>query len=284
VYVKGLLTLFRKTTYIKHRAEPHLEILENRRLLSDPTGTGNLDPESATARQVEYLNRGVVAIRPSTSNAYVGFRQLATDAPGTTFNLYCSIGGAPATQVASLSSSTNFLHTNQTFTQSRSYFVRPVVGGVEQAPSESFTLPANPPVRLFINVPLQVPAGGTTPDSIAYTYNANDASVGDLDGDGDYEIILKWDPTNSKDNSQSGYTGNVYIDAYDFNGQGGSTRLWRIDLGRNVRAGAHYSPFLVYDFDGDGKAEVVTRTAEATIDGTGVVLVIFLSEYLNSYV
>ena len=94
-----------------------------------------------------------------------------------------------------------------------------------------------------MDVPIQIPPGGTTPDGVAYTYSANDASVGDLDGDGQYEIVLKWDPSNSKDNSQSGYTGDVYVDAYKLNG----TRLWRIDLGRNIRAGAHYTQFLVYD-------------------------------------
>ena len=88
------------------------------------------------------------------------------------------------------------------------------------------------------DVPIQAPPGGTTPDGVAYTYTANDASVGDLDGDGSYEIVLKWDPSNTKDNSQSGYTGNVFIDAYKLNG----TRLWRIDLGRNIRAGAPLHP------------------------------------------
>ena len=88
-----------------------------------------------------------------------------------------------------------------------------------------------------------IPPGGTTPSSCptpseAYTYTANDASVGDVDGDGRYEIILKWDPTNAKDNSQDGCTGNVYLDAYTLTG----TRLWRIDLGPNIRAGAHYTP------------------------------------------
>ena len=97
----------------------------------------------------------------------------------------------------------------------------------------------------YKDIPIQRPAGGTTPSGEAYTYNANDMSVGDLDGDGQYEYLVKWDPTNAKDNSQSGYTGNVYIDAYKLNGQ----RLWRIDLGRNIRAGAHYTQFLVYDFD-----------------------------------
>lgn len=129
-----------------------------------------------------------------------------------------------------------------------------------------------------MDVPIQIPAGGTTPDGVSYTYSANDASVGDLDGDGEYEIVLKWDPSNSKDNSQSGYTGNVYLDAYKLNG----TRLWRIDLGKNIRAGAHYTQFLVYDFNGDGKAEVVCKTADGTVDGVGVTIGNASADYRNS--
>src|SRR3954463_31672 len=94
---------------------------------------------------------------------------------------------------------------------------------------------------------------------------AKAASAGDADGAGRYEIILKWDPSNSKDNSQAGCTGNVFIDAYTLTG----TRLWRIDLGPNIRAGAHYTQFIVYDFDGDGKAEMAVKTAPGTKDGTG---------------
>jgi len=122
----------------------------------------------------------------------------------------------------------------------------------------------------YLRIPLMVPAGGTTPSSCptaneAYTYSANDASVGDVDGDGRYEIILKWDPSNAKDNSQAGCTGNVYLDAYTLTG----TRLWRIDLGPNIRAGAHYTQFVVIDADGDGKAELGVKTAPGTKDATG---------------
>jgi rhamnogalacturonan endolyase len=106
------------------------------------------------------------------------------------------------------------------------------------------------------------------PRGEAYSYTANDASVGDLDGDGRYEIVLKWDPTNSKDNAFGGYTGDVFLDAYTLEGK----RLWRIDLGRNIRAGAHYTQFQVFDYDGDGKAEVAMRTSDGTVDGTGKVL------------
>ena len=100
-----------------------------------------------------------------------------------------------------------------------------MIGGIEQATSESFTLLANAPNQQYLSIPLQPPPGGTTPDGVAYTYNANDGSVGDVDGDGQYEIFLKWDPTNSKDNSQSGYTGDTFLDCYKLDG----TRLWRID-------------------------------------------------------
>jgi hypothetical protein len=93
-------------------------------------------------------------------------------------------------------------------------------------------------------------------------------SVGDVDGDGEYELIAKWDPSDAKDNSQSGYTGPVYIDCYKLNG----TRLWRLNLGQNIRAGAHYTQFLVYDLDGDGKAEVAMKTAPGTKDGTDTYL------------
>ncbi|HYH04539.1 MAG TPA: rhamnogalacturonan lyase, partial [Bacillota bacterium] len=109
-------------------------------------------------------------------------------------------------------------------------------------------------------------------------YSANDCSVGDLDGDGKYEIVLKWDPSNAKDNSQSGTTGNVYLDAYTLAG----TRMWRIDLGRNIRAGAHYTQFMVYDLDGDGQAEVACKTADGTVDGRGTVIGSSSADYRNS--
>mgnify|MGYP002418310804 CR=1 FL=1 len=84
------------------------------------------------------------------------------------------------------------------------------------------------------------------------------SSIGDVDGDGEYEIILKWDPSNAHDNSHDGYTGEVYFDCYKLNGQ----HLWRINLGRNIRAGAHYTQFMVFDLDGDGKAEVLANISQ----------------------
>ena len=117
----------------------------------------------------------------------------------------------------------------------------------------------------YKDIAFKVPDGGKTPTDEEYTYTANDMSVGDLDGDGEYEYIVKWDPSNSKDNSVKGYTGNVYLDAYELDG----TLLWRIDLGVNIRAGAHYTQYMVYDFDGDGKSEVILKTAPGSKDGEG---------------
>lgn len=131
-----------------------------------------------------------------------------------------------------------------------------------------------PDLKDYISIPISKPADGTTPAGQHYTYSANDASVGDVDGDGEYEIILKWEPSNARDNSHEGYTGNVFLDCYKIplDSQPSSTTpqpLWRIDLGHNIRAGAHYTQFLVYDFDGDGRAELITKTADGTIDGQG---------------
>ncbi|MDO5576461.1 MAG: rhamnogalacturonan lyase, partial [Fibrobacter sp.] len=128
--------------------------------------------------------------------------------------------------------------------------------------------PVKPWAQQFLSVPLQVPPDGKTPDNKSYNYSANDASVGDLDGDGQYEIIVKWYPSNAQDNAFAGYTGNTYLDAYKLDG----TRLWRIDLGRNIRSGAHYTQFQVFDYDGDGKAEMACKTADGTIDGQGNVI------------
>jgi len=225
---------------------------------------------AAQTSLMENLGRGVVAVRTSPTDVFVGWRVLGTDDADVAFHLYRSAGGGPPVRLnaAPLSGPSHFLDTTADLAQPNAYFVRPIVFGVEQPPGAAFTLPAGAPVQQYLRVPLQVPAGGTTPAGEAYTYSPNDTSVGDLDGDGEYELVVKWDPSNAKDNSQGGYTGNVYLDAYELDG----TRLWRIDLGRNIRAGAHYTQFIVYDLDGDGRAEVACRTADATIDGLGHVI------------
>ncbi|MFS0859256.1 rhamnogalacturonan lyase [Paenibacillus taichungensis] len=238
-------------------------------LLVTSLGLGNTPvTHAAGPRQMEFLDRGVVAVKTGTG-VFVSWRLLGTEGSNVSFNVYrdgTKVNASPITD------STNLQDASGTSTSK--YTVRAVVSGTEQAASVAASVWGNN----YLSVPLSVPAGGTTPDGVAYTYSANDASAGDLDGDGEYELIVKWDPSNSKDNSQSGYTGEVFIDSYKLNG----TRLWRISLGKNIRAGAHYTQFMVYDLDGDGKAEVAMKTADGTKDGTGVVIGDASKDYRNS--
>ncbi len=112
---------------------------------------------------------------------------------------------------------------------------------------------------------LNRPSDQTMPDGSSASYTANDMSVGDLNGDGDLELIVKWYPGNAKDNSGSGYTGTTFLDAYDIDfATGSAVLMWRIDLGINIRSGAHYTQFQVWDFDADGKAEIAVKTADGT--------------------
>ncbi|MFC9104848.1 rhamnogalacturonan lyase [Streptomyces rochei] len=224
--------------------------------------------QAATARQVEALDRGVVSVHTGDGNL-VSWRWLGTDPDGVAFNVYragTKVNSAPVT------GSTTFFHAGAP--SHADYTVRAVVGGTEQGDSvHAIQFRAG-----YKDVPISPPAGGTTPDGVSYTYEANDASVGDLDGDGALDLVLKWQPTNAKDNSQSGYTGNTIVDGVKLDG----TRLWRVDLGRNIRSGAHYTQFQVYDYDGDGKAEVAMKTADGTKDGTGAVVGSSSADHRNS--
>ncbi|MEU8655344.1 rhamnogalacturonan lyase [Actinoplanes philippinensis] len=239
-------------------------------VLPSSAATNAVSPSApaVSGRQMEDLDRGVISVRSGNANL-VSWRMLGTDPSTVSFNVY---RGTTKVNASPIIGSTNYLDSGAA--AGSSYTVKALIDGVEQAASPaSLTFGAG-----YLDVPMSVPSGGTTPDGVAYTYSANDASVGDVDGDGDYEIVVKWDPSNSKDNSQSGYTGNVYVDAYTLQG----TRLWRIDLGRNIRAGAHYTQFQVYDYDGDGKAEVAMKTADGTVSGTGVTIGSSSADHRNS--
>lgn len=207
----------------------------------------------------EQLGRGVVAIRENPSDVVVSWRYLSSDPINTSFNVYRN-----GEKIAEVPHSTGtFYRDTYSGNEKAVYTVKPVINGVETGKlNGNYTLPANAPSG-YIDIPLDRPAEGVTPSGQKYTYSPNDASIGDVDGDGEYEIILKWDPSNAHDNAHDGYTGNVYFDCYRLTGE----KLWRIDLGHNVRAGAHYTQFMVFDLDGDGKAEVVMKTSDGTKDG-----------------
>jgi rhamnogalacturonan endolyase len=226
----------------------------------------------ATKRPMEYLNRGLVAVKV-TSGVYLSWRFLGTDTTALGFNIYRNdvlVNSTPIT------TSTNY--TDASGTTASVYKVVPVLDGVEDTTGVKSVTPWSAQYKSLklnrpansITEPNKYGSVGSTvkgryPSGQPYGYSPNDCSVGDLDGDGEYEIVVKWDPTNSQDNSYYGITGPVYLDAYKLDG----TQLWRISLGKNIRAGAHYTQFLVYDFDGDGLAEVICKTAPGTIDGAG---------------
>ena len=216
----------------------------------------------------EKLDRGLVAVKTS-EGVFISWRYLSTDSDSTLFELYRDgekIGDAPFVL-------TNYLDADGCDTSH--YVVKTFCGGKELESSQ----PVTPWQQPYLRIHLDRPEEGVTPPFHAinrgrdlnrpngerYRYIPGDCSVGDVDGDGQYEIVLRWDPTNARDNSFRGYTGEVYLDCYKLDG----TRLWRINLGKNIRAGAHYTQFMVYDLDGDGRSEVACKTAPGTVDGVG---------------
>ena len=209
--------------------------------------------QNTPASQMEKLDRGLIAVKTSSGN-FVSWRLFGTDNDNTTFKVLRN-----GTSVYSATTKTSFQDTAGN--TSSKYQVVTIQDGEPVDTSDVVT----PWSNSYLQVKLNRPAGGSNEDG-NYTYSPNDCSVGDVDGDGQYEIIVKWDPSNAKDNSHSGRTGNVYLDCYEFDG----TQRWRIDLGLNIRAGAHYTQYLVYDFDKDGKAELICKTAPGSIDGAGI--------------
>ena len=207
----------------------------------------------------EQLNRGVVAVRTADGKVAVSWRTLRSDAKGQAYDVYRD--GVKLNREPLTTGGTFFID-EQPLNTDATYEVR-----TPQQPADSFRLQASSPIG-YLPIPIRKPEG---------RYTANDASVGDVDGDGQYEIFLKWEPWNAHDNAHDGYTDPVFIDCYRLDG----TQLWRIDLGRNIRAGAHYTQFMVYDFDGDGRAEMMCRTADGTRDGQGRVMGDSLADYRN---
>ncbi len=264
--------------------------------------------------RLENLTRGVVALPQPDGRVAVSWRLLGTDPADIAFNLYRRSdplpggrggfaprsatppgGTTPAPSAptggrggrgafdpgaprklndAPLTGATFWIDDSANLATRTTYTVRPVLGGVEQpatAPAlttsraDSFTLPAGAPPLPYLSIPLQNP-----PDA-----QPGDASAADLDGDGDYDLVVKFEQR-PRDNSQGGPTGRTFLQGYKLDPRAAtgftSRLLWTIDLGKNIREGAHYTQFQVYDLDGDGRAEVVCKTADGTVDGAGKVI------------
>lgn len=223
------------------------------------TGTFAAPAAEQPLRHMEKLGRGVVAINQGDGKVFISWRLFGNDPDDIGFNIYRSTADGQPIKLNKepIANATHFQDESADLTKPTAYSVRPIVNGKELDASVPFKFPANAPARPYLSIPLQTLPGHTP----------NDVSVGDLDGDGEYEIIVKQE-MRPRDNSQKGATGETKLEAYKLDG----TFLWRINLGKNIREGAHYTQFLVYDFDGDGKAEVMCKTADGTIDGTGKVI------------
>lgn len=209
-------------------------------------------------RRTEYLDRGLVGIREDKNKVFLSWRLLATDPDDIAFNVYRSEAGRfVKLNQGLITEGTCFRDSLARFSTEHSYVVKAVVKGKETEVSKEFKFAGNSPVRPYLSIPLQKIPG----------YVPNDGSAADLDGDGEYEIILHM-AGRGKDNSQDGLTDPPVLQAYKLDGR----CLWSIHLGKNIREGAHYTQFIAMDFDGDGKAEIACKTADGTIDGKGKVI------------
>lgn len=208
----------------------------------------------------EKLSRGLIGI-PTEDGMYFSWRMTLEDAAGLQFDLYRSSGGGAEVKLNKepIDRTSDFLDRTVDYTVDNRWTLKATTGEVT-----TWTRLKGEERNPYLSVPVCKPEDGEIAGE-SFTYTANDCSVGDLDGDGEYEIILKWSPSNSKRPPQRGFTGNTYLDAYKMDG----TRLWRIDLGPNVRSGAATTNFLVFDFDGDGCAEICCKTGDGTVDGLG---------------
>ncbi|QNN40536.1 rhamnogalacturonan lyase [Pedobacter roseus] len=219
-------------------------------------------------RQMEKLGRGMVAVKQGADSVFVSWRILGTEPDDIAFNLYRKTGSGSPKKLnpTPLTKGTNFTDVGVNTSADNSYFVKPVIKNHEQEASRAFVLAAKTPIQQYLTIPLRTPPG----------YSPNDASVGDLDGDGEYEIILH-QTGRGRDNSSNGLTDPPIFQAYKLDG----TFLWEINLGKNIREGAHYTQFMVYDLDGDGIAEFACKTADGTIDGKGKVIGDSTKDYRN---
>ena len=219
-----------------------------------------LNLSDITAQRImENLDRGIIAIRTSEDSVYIGWRMLGTEPDEISFNLYRQSGKEKPVKLNKkpITESTNFIDGNIDPAKENTYFVKSVLKGKEQENSKAFILEANSLVQQYLNIPLRTPAG----------YTPNDVSVGDLDGDGEYELIVH-QTGRSIDTPSTGISGIPVFQAYKMDG----SFLWEISLGRNIREGAHYTQFMVADLNADGIAEFACKTADGTIDGIGKVI------------
>jgi len=206
-------------------------------------------------KQMEYLDRGLIAVPNDDEGVFVSWRYLGTDPENITFDLYRTTENENPEKLNKrpITGGTNFADTEANLDKENLYFVKVLLDGKELETSKK----AKVWEQNYLSIPMQTPDG----------YSPNDASVGDLDGDGQYEVIVHM-AGRGRDNPSNGFTDEPIFHAYTLEGN----LLWKINLGKNIREGAHYTQFIVSDLDGDGKAEFACKTADGTVDGKGNII------------
>lgn len=209
-------------------------------------------------RKMEFLDRGMVGVKTTNNSVFLSWRLLGTDVFDTAFAIYRQEGNGIQKKLnnAPLTKGTNFLDDRVDLSKDVTYILDIVAGGKEKEVAK-LTLSKDQKVQQYLNIPLRTPKG----------YTPGDVSVGDLDGDGTYELIVHQTGV-GHDNAHNGMTSEPIFQAYKLDG----TFLWEINLGKNIREGAHYTQFMVYDLDSDGRAELVCKTADGTKDARGHVI------------
>ncbi|MFO1488548.1 MAG: autotransporter-associated beta strand repeat-containing protein [Verrucomicrobiota bacterium] len=250
---------FSISTVLRHRSA---RLLVTLLLLMSSTGP------LLAQRQMEKLGRGLVVLHSATSQAYLSWRLLVTDPEGIGFNVYRSANGAPGVKlnISPLTTTTDYQDTTANFTVSNAWYVVPVTNGVEGSPSAAYALATNSPVRQYVSLPLINP-GAFAPYDVKFSW------FGDFDGDGEYDYLV--------DRLSTTAGMNQFLQAYKRDG----TFLWQIDMGPlSDDTSNTYEPaaaaisvgdkdnVTVYDLDGDGRAEVIVRTANGTMFANGSVV------------
>ena len=203
-------------------------------------------------RAMEYLDRGVYAVE-TNSGVYVSWRILVSEyGEDIAFNVYRNgkrINDEPITD------KTNFV--DPTGKAYDSYAVCKVQDGLYYMSDAVLATKDN-----YLSIPTQKPEPQPDKNGELETYTMNDAGIADVDGDGQYEVIIKWYPSGAFDSgAANGPSAPTIFDVYKLDG----TPLWRLNLGLEMPSGAHFNPFMFYDLDSDGKAELFLKTSDGTV-------------------
>jgi len=244
------------------QAQDARELLYNFEIL-EPSHASKQNVEGFANERIEdKLNRGIVAVADDNNNVYISWRLLKTDPADIAFDVYKGTGNKSVKlNKRPVISTTDFIDRQADNRTNDEYWVKPVGKGDKGVPSErAFVIPkksTEEPAYTSIRLQNEVVPGRRR------------LGVADLNGDGKFDFILiqpnvSKDPGSRPDSSQVTYK----IEAYLNDG----TFLWRNDLGDGIEPGVWYSPFIAYDFDGDGKAEIAVKTAPANLrDADGAV-------------